>query len=552
MSNDNDSLTPPSSGFVTSWRGLGGWNIYFILKFALLWYGYLNFHPLENLAFMAFLVFPLPSDKLHKIRNWIAIPVGFALFWYDTWLPGLNSILSQGSQLAGFSSDYLIDLVDRFINWKMVGAGFILIVAYFFISQWIRVTVFVVAALVWLNVVTISAPAISLLPQSEHSGTGAVVSGSAPNAVDQLADNLPPTTANLNAYLNKFYESQKSQMTHFPASLPQDAEPFDILVVNICSLSWSDIQSVQLDTHPLWQHFDIVFDNFNSATSYSGPASIRLLRASCGQTSHKELYSPVQQQCYLFDNLAQLGFTSELMLDHAGIYGNYLDELRQYGDIQAPLQSQAGISGELTAFDGSIIYNDAQVLARWLESRQSDSSNSRSATFFNIIPLHDGDRFIGQSKVAPYKDRAATLFNNLDQFISNLEKSGRKVMVIVVPEHGAALVGDKMQISGLRDIPSPSITHVPVGIKFVNMKGNKPDSQIRIKEQTSYLAVSEIVSRLVDGKIFTQDSINWQSLVQNLPETPIVSANDNATVMKYQDKYYVSLSGGSWVPYPAS
>lgn len=30
--------------------------------------------------------------------------------------------MSQGSQVAGFSSDYLIDLVTRFINWQMIGA----------------------------------------------------------------------------------------------------------------------------------------------------------------------------------------------------------------------------------------------------------------------------------------------------------------------------------------------------------------------------------------------------------------------------------------------
>lgn len=40
------------------------------------------------------------------------------------------------------------------------------------------------------------------------------------------------------------------------------------------------------------------------------------------------------------------------------------------------------------------------------------------------------------------------------------------MMVVVVPEHGGALKGDRMQISGLRDIPSPSITNVPAGVKF--------------------------------------------------------------------------------------
>lgn len=66
------------------WRGLGGWNFYFLVKFALLWAGYLNFHPMLNLVFLAFLLVPIPREKLHRIRHWIAIPLGFALFWHDT------------------------------------------------------------------------------------------------------------------------------------------------------------------------------------------------------------------------------------------------------------------------------------------------------------------------------------------------------------------------------------------------------------------------------------------------------------------------------------
>lgn len=62
--------------------------------------------------------------------------------------------MSRGSQVAGFSTDYLIDLVTRFINWQMIGAIFVLLVARLFLSQWIRITVFVVAILLWLNVLT--------------------------------------------------------------------------------------------------------------------------------------------------------------------------------------------------------------------------------------------------------------------------------------------------------------------------------------------------------------------------------------------------------------
>ncbi|XPE39575.1 cellulose biosynthesis protein BcsG [Shigella flexneri] len=38
-----------------------------------------------------------------------------------------------------------------------------------------------------------------------------------------------------------------------------------------------------------------------------------MARASCGQTSHTNLYQPANNDCYLFDNLSKLGFTQHLM-----------------------------------------------------------------------------------------------------------------------------------------------------------------------------------------------------------------------------------------------
>uniref|UniRef100_UPI00315AB793 cellulose biosynthesis protein BcsG n=1 Tax=Serratia marcescens TaxID=615 RepID=UPI00315AB793 len=547
-----NSKTQSDNALWRYWRGLGGWNLYFLAKFALLWFGYLNFHALPNLVFMAFLLMPIPSQRLHRWRHYLAIPIGIALFYHDTWLPGINSILSQGSQLAGFSAQYLLELINRFINWQMIGAAFVLFIAYLFVAQWVRVTVFTVAALAWLNIVNIAGPAVSLLPTTSTAAAGGAntPATSAPAAGDTApADSLPPTSANLTAYLNQFYEREKGRATAFPATLPADAQPFDLLVINICSLAWADMEAVNLQNHPLWSKMDIMFDSFNSATAYSGPASIRLLRASCGQLSHHDLYQPVNQQCYLFDNLAKLGFKQQLMLDHSGVFGNYLKELREQGDMQAPLMSQAGIGNELTSFDGEPIYNDLELLTRWLDQQQK-AGDARTATFFNVIPLHDGNRFVGSNKSADYQPRAQKLFDQLNTFLDQLEKSGRKVVVVIVPEHGAALVGDKMQMSGLRDIPSPNITHTPVGIKLVGMKAPHQGSPLQIKTPSSYLALSELVSRLVDGKVFSESSVDWQALTQGLPQTPVISENDNAIVMQYQGKPYIRLNGGDWVPYP--
>ncbi|BEM94693.1 membrane protein [Serratia marcescens] len=547
-----NSNTQSDNALWRYWRGLGGWNLYFLAKFALLWFGYLNFHALPNLVFMAYLLMPIPSPRLHRWRHYLAIPIGIALFYHDTWLPGINSILSQGSQLAGFSAQYLLELVSRFINWQMVGAAFVLLIAYLFVAQWVRVTVFTVAALVWLNIVNIAGPAVSLLPASSTAAAGGAgtPATAAPTAGDNApADSLPPTSANLTAYLNQFYEREKGRATAFPATLPADAQPFDLLVINICSLAWADMEAVNLQNHPLWSKMDIMFDSFNSATAYSGPAAIRLLRASCGQLSHHDLYQPVNQQCYLFDNLAKLGFKEQLMLDHSGVFGNFLKELREQGDMQAPLMSQAGVGNELTSFDGEPIYNDLELLTRWLDQQQKAGA-ARTATFFNVIPLHDGNRFVGSNKSADYQPRAQKLFDQLNTFLDQLEKSGRKVVVVIVPEHGAALVGDKMQMSGLRDIPSPNITHTPVGIKLIGMKAPHQGSPLQIKTPSSYLALSGLVSRLVDGKVFSESSVDWQALTQGLPQTPVISENDNAIVMQYQGKPYIRLNGGDWVPYP--
>lgn len=554
MNNENISSKTESSDnkLWANWRGLRGWNYYFLIKFALLWGGYLNFHPLENLVFIAFLLFPLPEGVLRKSRDWIAFPVGIILFYYDTWLPGIDSIISMNSQATALSFSYMLELAQRFINWQWIGAGFALLVGYLFISQWVRITPFIVGAMIWLNVLTLSGPAISLLPTASTgnstlttatSGTPATTTNSA-----ALSTQGPPTDHNLSAYYDGFIQQQKELYTQFPAALPADAQPFDLLVINICSLSWSDIEASGLADHPLWKRMDIMFDNFNSATSYSGPAAIRLARASCGPTSHSDLYQQADKRCYLFENLAQLGFKNELVMDHSGQFGDYLKELRDYAGIQALPLPPESTDHSLVAFDGEPLYQDLTMLKQWLSTREKES-DLRSAMFYNTIELHDGNRNSTTNAQVAYKQRLQALLDDLDQFMTELEKSGRKVMVMIVPEHGAALVGDKMQISGLRDIPSPSITHVPAAIKLVGAKSAAPQT-IRIAQPSSYLALSELVSRSLDGKLFTQDSINWQKLTADLPQTPVISETSGSVVMTYQGQTYIRLNNSSWVPYP--
>lgn len=555
MQNAEQNINTPISS-MKNFRGLGGWNFYFILKFALLYYGYLNFHPLQNLIFLALLLFPLPSEFLHKIRNWIAVPIGFGLFYHDTWLPGIYSIITEGSGVLGFSGSYILELLNRFINWNMIGVAIVLYVAYNFLSQWIRFTTITIITLSWINLASIINP---LLMHNEAQTAGNKVetkqiiasTGTNENSSLNASANLPPTNVNLNNFLNNFYNQQSSLRTSFPSKLADDAVPFDILFIQICSLAWSDIDAVNLQTHPIWGKFDLLFTEFNSAASYSGPAAIRLLRMSCGQTPHSQLYNATDPACYIMDNLANLGFTSILMLDHKGIYGDFLKEVQSLGGLeQTPLMSQEGLSSDLIAFDGGPVYNDLEVLNRWLNERKA-SPNKRSATYFNLIPLHDGDRTLNDNQPAPYKQTAKSLLDNLDIFFDELNKSGRKALVVFIPEHGRNLTGDKLQMPGLRDIPSFDITHVPVAIKFFGMNSPNQNGTLKIDEQTSYLAISDLIARVVNGSIFNQTPLNLQTLTQNLPKTDAISENNGIIVMDYQNKPYILLKGETnWVPYP--
>ena len=173
-------------------------------------------------------------------------PVGVAADWLRAVLaryrlPGLNSLLSRAA-VAGFSPAYLLDLLQRFINWEMIGAAFVLLVIYLFVAQWIRVTVLVSLALIWLNVLTLAGPAVSLLPSKAAAPPVALNDKPAASpAAAGLDQSAPPTSANLTAWLNRFYDSERQRVTHFPDALPADSQPFDILVINICSLAWSDI-----------------------------------------------------------------------------------------------------------------------------------------------------------------------------------------------------------------------------------------------------------------------------------------------------------------------
>lgn len=536
----------PAQKIAGTWRGLGAWNVYFLGKFLLTWTGHLNFQVLPNLTFALVLLIPIGHPMLRRARTLIAIPMGVALLYQDTWFPPFTRLLVQPGVLD-FSFDYIVELLGRFIDWQVCALLLLLVVGYLFLNQWLRLTTLTLIGFAWLSMGTLQ----WLRP---------------PAADQQIANNQPgqtaatssggePDDATLNGYLDKFYLAESTRKVEFkePAVKPP---PFDLLVINICSMAWDDLDAVDLRDNSLFSQMDVIFDSFNSATAYSGPAAIRLLRASCGQTSHAQLYKPASDKCLLFDDLRKLGFSDELMLNHTGEFDGFLQEVREQGELPTPALGviPAGLPGTYVGFDGSPIWRDRDVLSKWWQHRLSENQPNM-ALFYNTTTLHDGNRQVqpdGGTQPADYSSRATVLLDDLNSFLKELQKSGRRVVVAIVPEHGAALHGDRMQISGMREIPSDSITHVPVGIKLINMGDSGQTIPVHVTEPSSYLAVAEIIARLyADLGLSAGQTVDWSKLLTDLPQTAKVSENSGTVVLDYNGKPYVRIKeNGGWLPYP--
>jgi cellulose synthase operon protein YhjU len=516
---------------------MGAWSFYFLAKLAFFWKELIGFHPLENLAFAAFILLPVKHTIAGRVKNIATVPLAVALLYHDSWLPPISRAFSQASLLSSFSFNYLIELLARFFSLPAIAMLVIAWVIYWFISRWVRMGTVVVVTMACMAILQNSAPHTATQPiqATEQATNSDVASGK----------------GDMDKIVQTFFTQEAKRIVSFPS--PQaEAAPFDVIFIHICSLSWDDIHAMGLENHPLWHRFDFLFTHFNSASSYSGPAAIRIMRSTCGQSPHSNLYSPVSDQCYLMSSLKHSGFQPNLAMNHDGHFDDFLKTVQAQGSMNISPLSLEGATVAQHAFDDSPIYDDFSVLTRWLDSRQKTNS-PRVALFYNTISLHDGNHLVGassnQNSLETYKFRLLKLMDDMEKFMQSIEKSGRRAVVVMVPEHGAAVHGDKMQISGLREIPSPVITLVPVGIKVIGGNLQREGDTLKIDDTTSYLAVSQIVSRMLEKTPFVNKSFSPSEYAADLPITPFVSQNGEVIVAGYNHRYYIRQDETGWAEY---
>ncbi|AYY97006.1 cellulose biosynthesis protein BcsG [Burkholderia multivorans] len=512
------------------------WNLYFILKFALFATGHLQPMWAANLVFALALAAsaPLRSRVARIVRQIAAVAIAVPLLARELHAPPLARLAEAAREVATFRADYWLEILPRLLPPMLLLTVAGVLIVYFVVNRWLRVATFVIAALIAMPLWQAGSGWATRVAQATTAQGGTATAARAGQPEDY------------NAALATFRAQESQRQVAFGHLGSDPAAQFDVIVVHVCSLSWDDLDAAKLRNHPMLSRFDYLFTNFSTAASYSGPAAIRVLRASCGQEAHADLYKPAPQQCHLFAQLASAGYTVQSLLNHDGHFDNFLQVIRDnIGVPGAPLVSNEAAPVAMHAFDGSAIKDDYATLANWYAQRASVAGPV--ALYYNTISLHDGNRVVGSAltSIDSYPQRAAKLMSDVDRLADLIAQSGRRAVIVFVPEHGAALRGDRNQVAGLREIPTPRIVHGPVGVRLVGFAGDHGTTTV-IDQPTSFLALAQLLSNLVSNSPF-KPGVTLAQYAADLPRTRMVGENEGTVTMQTAAGYAVKTPDGVWI-----
>jgi hypothetical protein len=121
-------------------------------------------------------------------------------------------------------------------------------------------------------------------------------------------------------------------------------------------------------------------------------------------------------------------------------------------------------------------------------------------------------------------------------------------VLVLAPEHGGAVRGDAQQIAGLRELPTPAITHVPAGVMLLNMGPRRAAAQapVHVEQVSSYLSLFAVVASLMHGGPEAAEPERLAEVVQALPPIEWVAENDRTIVLQRGPHTYLRNFEGRW------
>jgi len=514
---------------------MGAWSLYFLAKLGL-YYGHrIELHWLENFAFAVALAWPLQDTRAKRLRTALAIPVALGLLYYDLRLPPAMQLIDHAAALANFRAGYLWELARRASLPQFAAALVLLVLAYLVLRQRVRFATLAFLGLLAAAVVAPPAPAPALSQAAAYERPGEPPVTLSPWALDET--------------LRTFYGRERGKTVSFAHV---GSARFDLVLLSVCSLSYDDLDFTRLREDPFFSRFDIVFRQFNTAATYSGPALLRLLHGTCGQMPQGELYNPTPETCYLFRSLAIAGYQPALLLNHDGQFDHFAEQLRVQGGMGIDPEDNRAAPVFMTAFDDTPLREDFDVLAHWWTQHQVEEAHH--ALLYNTISLHDGNRVPGQASTnsaVTFAPRLRHLLTDLGRFFDLVQASGRPTVIVLIPEHGAALHADPVQIAGMRELPTRAITDVPVAVKLIGFANFPSATQppLLVDKPSSYLALTALIAGLTQLGPERAAPTSLRDLVGALPAAQWVSENEGTILVQRGARSYLRSSAGEWTDF---
>jgi len=518
---------------------MGAWSLYFLAKLGLYYAHRIDLQWLANVGLALALALPLHRPGARRLRAALAIPAAIALTYHELHLPPWMQLIDDAAALANFRADYLLELARRAGLLQIVAALALLILAYTLLRHRLRFATLAFLGLAMAAILPPPAPAPATVPSRVYVRAG-----------EPQEPQEPLSPFALDEVLRTFYGSEHGKTVNFARV---GNARFDLVLLSVCSLSYDDLAYTHMREDPFLSRFDIIFRQFNTAATYSGPALLRLLHGTCGQTPQGKLYNATAaDSCYLFRSLAAAGYQPALLLNHDGQFDHFAQQLREQGGMGIDPEDNRSSPVFMTAFDGKPLRADFDVLSRWWMRHQPDEAHN--ALLYNTISLHDGNRVAGQatrSSIDSYTPRLRRLFTDLSRFIDLVEASGRPTAIVLIPEHGAALRADAMQIAGLRELPTHAITNVPVAVKLVGfpLLRGAASAPLMVERPSSYLALTALIAGLTQLGPNEATPSALRSLVNALPATQWIAENEGTVLLQRAGRSYLRSPGGEWTDF---
>ena len=537
---------------------MGLWSFYFLAKLGLYAAGLIGFNWLPNLVFALFLGAAPGGERWRRWRFWIALPIGIALFWADSFWPPFVRVLREWDTLIQVVPGYWLELLARSVSWRVLGGLLLGGALWYGLNKRIRLGALSVIAIASLPVLQWAQT--QLRAEDRASAVQSVSAASEAASVDgvrasQEAVRAEPgpllTPADLTRLLQRFYDEQQG-VTLKIAAAPTGSPPFDLVFISVDSLSWDDLRLLGLERHPALTRLDLLFRHFNSAASYSVPAVLRLLQAPCGQAAQSALTQPAPAGCYLLEQLEQLGYDTELRLNHEGNLGGFAQKMKTHGRAARLRVPDPGLPVAMKGVDDTPIRHDLDVLKPWIDAART--SQRPRALIYNTITLRDGHQVPGIGAQVTKETRTkvtAKFLGDLQEIMRLLETSGRPTVMVLVPEHGAAIEGDPRQMPGMREFPTPRLTDVPAGLALLGFGVDRPKTGPVIADQSaSYAALVEAVS-VLSTTAPQRAHHALDQFIRRLPAITWVAENDSTVVIQERGRTYMRTGDADWTEYPA-